>query len=93
MNDIAQLKKENKKWSKSSTMNGVTKKMEVRQIENGFIVLFEKYGRDQESDTYVEETKEIFSKTNPLDEMDEIDETIQNIDSMKKSLYSPSIFE
>ena len=77
-------------WSKSIETNGMTKKMEVREIENGFIVCIYKYGYSDDVEQYIDEKSEYYSKENPL-----ADISIENkkIKEMKDNVYSPSIFE
>ena len=70
INDISHDKK---RWEKSETADGVTKRVSVEQVENGYIVTMEKYGRPSmdgdEDDKYTNECKKYISKKNPLEGM------------------------
>ena len=57
----------------SETIDGITKEVNVEEIENGFIVSIHKYGMKtpergcSECDAeYMDETKKFYSKENPL---------------------------
>lgn len=84
-------------WRKSITKDNITKTVEVRKIENGYIITAGSHGRkknDKGEEEWFDTTKEIFSKTNPLeDEEDEFKSEKKMIQDMKKSLYTPSIFD
>ena len=62
-----------KRWEKSETADGVTKRVSVEQVENGYIVTMEKYGRPSmdgdEDDKYTNECKKYISKKNTLEGM------------------------
>ena len=62
-----------KKWEKSESADGITKRVSVEQVENGYIVTMEKYGRPSmdgdEDDKYTNECKKYISKKNPLEGM------------------------
>jgi hypothetical protein len=62
-----------KRWEKSETADGITKKVCVEQVENGYIVTMEKYGRasiDEDDDSkYTNDCKKYISKKNPLEGM------------------------
>ncbi len=56
-----------KTWRRSIEKDGMTKSIEVREIENGFIIRYCKYGHYEENSEYTDITKEFYSKDNPLD--------------------------
>jgi hypothetical protein len=61
-----------KRWEKSETSDGITKRVSVEQVENGYIVTMEKYGKpsmDDEDSKYTNECKKYISKKNPLEGM------------------------
>ena len=62
-----------KRWEKSETADGVTKRVSVEQVENGYVVTMEKYGKlsmdGDEDDKYTNECKKYISKKNPLEGM------------------------
>jgi len=66
-----------KRWEKSETSDGITKRVSVEQVENGYIVTMEKYGRpfmsdgdsDEDDSKYTNECKKYISKKNPLEGM------------------------
>jgi hypothetical protein len=61
-----------KRWEKSETADGITKRVSVEQVENGYIVTMEKYGRasDEDDDSkYTNDCKKYISKKNPLEGM------------------------
>ena len=58
-----------KRWEKSESTDGMTKRVCVEQVENGFIITMEKYGSQGDSDKYTNECKKYISKKNPLEGM------------------------
>ena len=60
-------KKEDKKYTASVEQKegDLTKRISVREIENGYLVSVEKYGDTGKG--WKSDTKEYYSKTNPLD--------------------------
>ena len=61
-----------KRWEKSETADGITKRVTVEQVENGYIVTMEKYGRaslDSDDSEYTNDCKKYISKKNPLEGM------------------------
>jgi hypothetical protein len=63
-----------KRWEKSETSDGITKRVSVEQVENGYIVTMEKYGRpsgdgDEDDSKYTNDCKKYISKKNPLEGM------------------------
>jgi len=61
-----------KKWEKSESADGITKRVSVEQVENGYIVTMEKYGRasdDEDDSKYTNDCKKYISKKNPLEGM------------------------
>lgn len=49
--------------------NGITKSVEVKEVENGFVVCISEYG--YKKDKYINTNKTYISKTNPLEEESE----------------------
>lgn len=60
-----------KRWEKSQTADGMTKRISVEEVENGFVITMEKYGQSGEDEKYTSECKKYISKTNPLKQEDE----------------------
>lgn len=61
-----------KRWEKSETADGITKRVTVEQVENGYIVTMEKYGKlsmDEDDSKYTNDCKKYISKKNPLEGM------------------------
>lgn len=61
-----------KRWEKSETADGITKRVSVEQVENGYIVTMEKYGKlsvDEDDSKYTNDCKKYISKKNPLEGM------------------------
>jgi hypothetical protein len=61
--------KKYKRWEKSESTDGMTKRVCVEQVENGFIITMEKYGSSGEDEKYTSECKKYISKKNPLEGM------------------------
>lgn len=61
--------------------NGISKSVEVEEVENGFVITIRKWGREEGSDEYCDECKKYISKTNPLEKKPEISEA-----KVKKSI-------
>jgi len=64
--------------SMSETVDGITKSVDVEEIENGFIVCINKYGIKSSGEDcsecdgeYINETKKFYSKENPLNKEEE----------------------
>ena len=67
--------------SMSETVDGITKSVNVEEIENGFIVSIHKYGMKSSEEgcstcdsEYVDENKKFYSKENPLNKEEEKEE-------------------
>jgi hypothetical protein len=62
-----------KRWEKSETTDGMTKRVCVEQVENGYIVTMEKYNipsmSEDDDSKYTNECKKYISKKNPLEGM------------------------
>jgi hypothetical protein len=63
-----------KRWEKSESADGITKRVSVEQVENGYIVTMEKYGKpciddDKDDSKYTNDCKKYISKKNPLEGM------------------------
>lgn len=63
------MDKKYKRWEKSESTDGMTKRVCVEQVENGFIITMEKYGNSGEDEKYTSECKKYISKKNPLEGM------------------------
>jgi hypothetical protein len=61
------MDKKHNRWEKSETANGITKRVCVEQVENGFVITMEKYGSSGEDEKYTSECKKYISKKNPLE--------------------------
>lgn len=76
-------KKAQKRWSKSESNNDGGKDITVREIENGYIIEIHKWSESEE-DGYKSTNKEIYSKTNPIEEKDPEKEDVEfSLDSLK----------
>lgn len=67
--------------SMSETVDGITKSVNVEEIENGYIVSIHKYGMKLSKEgcseceaEYIDETKRFYSKENPLNKEEEKEE-------------------
>jgi len=56
---------DSKRTEISTTKDGITKRVEVEEVENGFVVCVSKYG--DVNGKYVDGCKKWISSTNPLD--------------------------
>jgi hypothetical protein len=67
------MSNDKKRWEKSETADGITKRVTVEQVENGYIVTMEKYGipsmDDKDDSKYTNDCKKYISKKNPLEGM------------------------
>jgi hypothetical protein len=61
------------KWSKSETSNDITKRIEVEEVENGYVITTEVYGNTGKNKEWKSETKKMISKTNPLEKESPVD--------------------
>jgi len=84
--DMMDSNKDYKKWSKSTEKDGWCKKIEVKEIENGYLVCLEEYG--EKDGEYKESYKKYYSQTNPLDGMkpDEVSGTNELESAIKNFL-------
>lgn len=57
--------------TKRITKGDMTYELKVRKVSNGYIICEYKYGKESEDGEYIDETKEMISKTNPFDKKDE----------------------
>ena len=62
---IKTMENKNKRWEKSETANGMTKRVCVEQVENGYVITMEKYGQLGDDEKYTNECKKYISKKNP----------------------------
>ena len=53
-----------KRWEKSESTDGMTKRVCVEQVENGFIITMEKYGSQGDSDSKTSATQQILVLVN-----------------------------
>lgn len=60
------MENKHKRWEKSETTDGITKRVCVEQVENGFVITMEKYGSGLD-EKYTNECKKYISKKNPLE--------------------------
>ena len=67
--------------SMSETVDGITKSVNVEEIENGYIVSIHKYGMKPSKEgcsecdgKYIDETKKFYSKENPFSKEEEKEE-------------------
>lgn len=86
----SETKKTYASWRKSETTDGITKSIEVNEVENGYVIEVEKYGnigKNKEWDTI---RKKYISKTNPLEaeESSKKDEFDEQFDSLKELFKS-----
>ena len=72
--------------SMSETVDGITKSVNVEEIENGFIVSIHKYGMKPSKEgcsecdgEYIDETKRFYSKEKPLKEEEEKEEEASEV--------------
>ena len=77
--------KKKARWSKSVELNGVTKSLTVKEVENGFVIEQCTYGRDctKKDSEYQDDSKTYVSKVNPLEGKEEDDEKEDNGFSLK----------
>ncbi len=68
--------KPKKRWRKSVESNGVTCSIAVREIENGFIINYNKYGKEPDADNYTEIDREYFSEKNPLEKKEDAEKDL-----------------
>jgi hypothetical protein len=61
------MDKKHNRWEKSETSDGITKRVCVEQVENGFVITMEKYGSSSIDEKYTSECKKYISKKNPLE--------------------------
>lgn len=83
------MKEEKKSWSKRIEADGKSKSINVREIENGYIVRISFDGENKEGEWEFNET-EYFSKDNPLEDLS-VEE--KNLNSMKQVLKENSLFD
>jgi hypothetical protein len=74
-------------WEKSESVNGFTKRIVVREIENGFVARVSEYG--EVKGKYIDKEREVYFKENPLFQKS-VEE--QSLESLKKA-FSDSPFE
>lgn len=63
------MEHKNKRWEKSESVDGMTKRVCVEQVENGYVITMEKYGSSGDEEKYTSECKKYISKKNPLEGM------------------------
>lgn len=81
MSDEISLKRESKpkkkcSWEKSESVNGITKRVSVREVENGFVISVSKYGHSEKEDKYIDHSCEYISTKNPLEKLKPKEEEI-----------------
>lgn len=70
-------KEEKYSISKEITKNGITKRLTIDEVENGFIICINKYGCKTNEDgekEHFDSYKKYISKTNPLEKKEDVDE-------------------
>jgi len=65
-------KKKYKRWSKEVRMDDVTKRIEVEEVSNGYIITIEKYGTIEGE--YKSECTKKISTSNPFDKSEDKDD-------------------
>jgi pyruvoyl-dependent arginine decarboxylase (PvlArgDC) len=85
----SEVKKTYGSWKKSETSDGVTISISVDEVENGYVVEYEKYGNIGKNKEWDSTRKKYISKTNPLEKepntkKDEFDDSIESL----KQLFS-----
>lgn len=79
-------KKSYKRWSKQETADGITKRVDVEEVTNGYIITIEKYGTKDGESEYISECIKKISMTNPFaKEEDSDDDSL--LSSAKNSLF------
>lgn len=86
MNELKSISMENNKEEKYSITkeikkDGITKRLTVDQVENGFIICINKYGNkknDEGKNEYFDITKKYISETNPLEKEKKEETEISN---------------
>jgi hypothetical protein len=60
---------ENKTWSITEEKDGITKRLSVEKVENGFVITKNKYGYEGEGEkrNYIDVNKKYISTKNPLE--------------------------
>ena len=63
--------KPKKRWRKEESVNGITKSLNVEEVENGYVIRVCKYGNDstKKDSKYIDEERTFISKENPLKEL------------------------
>jgi len=65
---------ENKTWSITEEKNGITKRLSVEKVENGFVITKAKHGYEEGEEKegkYLDITKKYISTKNPLEGKEE----------------------
>lgn len=79
------IMKQYKTWKKSSEIDGMSKSIEVKEAENGFVISIHKSGFDRKEnspESYVDEYKCWISTENPLADQ----EAIEDLDFDKEEI-------
>ena len=87
--DSSTKKKTYRTWEKRVKSGNVTKSIEVKEAENGFVITINEYGEKSRGGWY-DESKCYISKTNPLAEMEEMDGLQKSIKEMDDSFAEGS---
>jgi len=80
-------KKNYKRWSKQETADGITKRVDVEEVSNGYIITIEKYGTKEGESEYINECTKKISMTNPFAKEEDSDEDDGILSSAKNSLF------
>lgn len=78
-----------KHWSKSIEADGQRKSIEVKEIENGYLVTVTREGKDAEGEWQFD-TKQFFREDNPLEDIS-LEE--KNIQAMKGTVTPKNILD
>ena len=79
---------ENKKyqtWSKEIRIGDLTKRLQVEEVSNGFLITYSKYGREEGKEEYIDECVKKISTTNPFDKSDTKDDEADELDGLMTS--------
>jgi len=78
-------KKRYKRWSKELSANGITERVEVEEVSNGFIISIVKYGKEENSEKYIDICTKKISTTNPFENKPKEDSDNESFDGLMKS--------
>jgi len=79
-------KKKFKRWTKEVRDGDVTKRIEVEEVVNGYIISTSKYGTGEDG-KYIDECTKKISTTNPFDKNEDSDDGLDLMSSANNSLF------